>query len=297
MNCEQVTERLPWLLNHSLPAEEDQQARGHVGSCASCARELEQVRLAAQVFGAHLSPGSLVQLAWARPLTELDADLAHRHLGACVSCSGELALARESRGLEAQARPHASPTASMAWRWGALAAALPLAFVGGMFWRATPDSADLAARESEKQALETRISDLQTEVRRAQENGQALKQQIDRLAGPQPNVPVVEIFPDSLTLRSTQASQKNQVVVAADAAWVVLLLGSEKAPRGPVVVEVRDQSGSTVWRGSGLRPGPLGGYTLAVPATLLPNGRYAIGISTPGGRMIDRYPLEVSRAE
>lgn len=296
MNCEQVTERLPWLLNLSLPAEEDQQARGHVGSCASCARELEQVRLAAQVFGAHLSPGSLVQLAWDRPLTGLDADLAHRHLESCASCSEELALARESRGLEAQARPRASPAASMAWRWGALAAALPLAFVGGMLWRVTPDSADTAAAAAEKQGLQARIAALQSEIRREQESGEALEQQVGRLTGPQPNVAVVEVFPDSLALRSARPSQ-NRVAVEADAAWVVLLLSSGKARSGPVVVEVRDQSGSTVWRGSGLRPGPLGGYTLAVPSTLLPNGRYAIGISTPGGRMIDRYPLEVSRAE
>jgi hypothetical protein len=108
---------------------------------------------------------------------------------------------------------------------------------------------------------------------------------------------VVEIFPDSLTLRSTQASQKNQVVVAADAAWVVLLLGSEKAPRGPVVVEARDQAGKVVWLGSGLRPSPLGGYTLGIPSSLLPTGRYAIAISTQGGQTLDRYAIEVRRAE
>lgn len=296
MDCEQVRERLPWLLNHSLPAEEDQQARAHVGSCAPCARELDQVRLAAQVFGAHLSPGSLVQLAWDRPLTGLDADLAHHHLESCASCSEELALARESRGLEAQARPRASPAASMAWRWGALAAALPLAFVGGMFWRVTPDSADTATAAAEKQGLQARIAALQSEIQREQESGQALKQQVGRLTGPQPNVPVVEVFPNSLALRSARPSQ-NRVVVEAEAAWVVLLLSSGKARSGPVVVEVRDQSGSTIWRGSGLRPGPLGGYTLAVPSTLLPNGRYAIGISTPGGRTLDSYGLEVNRAE
>jgi hypothetical protein len=296
VNCEEVTQRLPWLFNHSLPAEEDQQARAHVGSCASCTRELDQVRLAAQVFGAHLSPASLVQLAWDRPLTEMDAGLAYRHLESCVSCSGELALARESRGLEAQARPRAFPAASMAWRWGALAAALPLAFVGGMAWRATPDSPSTAIAAAEKQGLQARIAALQSEIQREQERGLALKQQVGRLTGPQPNVPVVEVFPDSLALRSTRASQ-NRVVVGADAAWVVLLLSPEKARSGPVVVEVRDQSGSTIWRGSGLRPGPLGGYTLAVPSTLLPDGRYAIGIATPGGRTLDRYALEVSRAE
>jgi hypothetical protein len=286
---------LPWLLNHSLPAEEEQQARAHVGSCASCAGELEQARLAAQVFGAHLSPGSLVRLAWNRPLTEIDADLAHRHLESCASCSGELALARESRGLETQARSRASPTASMAWRWRALAAALPLAFVGGVIWRATRDSADTATAAAARQRLQSQVADLQSEIRREQESGRALKQQAGRLAGPQPNVPVVEVFPDSLSLRSARASQ-NRVVVEAEAAWVVLLLSAGTARSGPVVVEVRDQAGGTVWRGSGLRPGPFGAYTLAVPSTLFPDGRYALSICTPEGRTIDTYALEVSRA-
>jgi hypothetical protein len=293
LDCEYVKERLPWLLNRSLTAEADEQARAHVGSCASCARDLEGVRLAAQVFGAHLSPGSLVQLAWDQPLGGIDADLAKRHLESCVSCSGELALARESRGLEVQTPPRTSPTASMAWRWGALAAALPLAFAAGILWRTTRESSPGAA---EKERLQSQIADLQSEIRREQESGQALKQQIGRLADPQPNVPVVEVFPESLAVRSARTS-RNRVVVSADAAWVVLLLGSGKARSGPVAVEVRDQAGSAVWRGSGLRPGPFGAYTLAIPSSLLPNGRYAIGISTPGGRPIDSYHLEVGRAE
>lgn len=295
MDCQQVTDGLPRLLSGALPAEEDRQARGHLASCASCAREFEEVRLISQVVAAHLPAGTLVDLAWDRPPTGIDAGLARRHLEGCAACAEELALTRESRGLEAQAQRRSSTSVPLVWRWGALAAGLPLAFVGGLLWRTARDSADLAARESEKQALETRISELRTEVRREQEDGQALKQQIDRLAGPQPNVPVVEIFPDSLALRSAQASP-NQVVVAADAAWVVLLLGSQKAPSGPAVVEARDQAGKVVWRGSGLRPSPLGGYTLAIPSSLLPGGRYVIVVSTQEGQTLDRHTLEVRRA-
>ena len=296
LDCQQVTDGLPRLVSGALPAEEDRQARGHLASCASCARGFEEVRLISQLLAAHLPAGTLVDLAWDRPPTGIDADLARRHLESCAACAEELALTRESRRLEAQARRHTSTRGPLVWRWGALAAGLPLAFVGGMLWRTTRDSADITARESEKQALETRISDLQTEVRREQEDGQALKQQIDRLAGPQPNVPVVEVFPDSLTLRSTQASP-NQVVVAADAAWVVLLLGSQKASSGPAVVEARDQAGRVVWRGSGLRPSPLGGYTLAIPSSLLPGGRYALVLSTQRGQTMESYALQVRRAE
>ncbi len=294
MDCQNVAERLPWLLAGSLPPEEDRQARAHLASCASCAKELEDVRLAAQAFGAHLSADSLVELAWDRPLSRIDADLAQRHLESCASCAEELVLIRESRRLEAQARPRAT-RAPVVWRWGALAASLPLAFVAGVLWRAAGGSGDVTFNGADRERLETQIADLRAEARRAQENSQALKQQIDRLAGPQPNVQVVEIFPDSLALRSARSSQ-NLVVVEADSAWVVLLLGAENAPAGPAAVEVRNQAGEVVWRGSGLKPGPLGGYTLGVPSVLLPDGRYTIATSRQE-QTLDRYALEVRRKQ
>ena len=299
MGCEQVAERLPWLLTGALDPEEDREVRAHLAACSECQRDLQEIRLAAEVFEAHLPAGAVVDLAWDRPPAGIDEDLARRHLDRCASCAEELALARESRCLEREpaGRPRVSSFPSAAWRWGALAARLPLAFVGGVAYRAGRDQASLAALQSEKGQLEVRLGDLQQQLDRGRVDGQALKQQVDRLAAPQTNVAVVEVFPGTATLRSAQATEGIQVTIAAEATWLVLLLNLEKTPTGPAVVEVRDQTKRVVWQGGGLRPSPLGGYTLAIPSSLLSSGRYAITLSTGEGRPLGTYALSVRRTE
>jgi hypothetical protein len=299
VDCPYVAERLPWLLTGALNPEENRTVRDHLVSCPTCQGDLQSARLAAEVFDAHLPAGVVVDLAWNRPPAGIDPDTVRRHLERCPSCAEELALARESRRLESEGetRHRTLSFPSGAWRWGALAASLPLAFIGGSAWRATRDAAGLVSLESEKRHLEARIGDLQGRVERSQVDGRALQQQVDRLAAPQPNVTVVEALPGATTMRSAQGSGETRVTIAAGATWVVLLLNLEKTPAGPAAVEVRDQTERVIWRGGGLRPSSLGGYALGIPSSLLPQGRYEVALLTPEGRALGVYSLRVLRTE
>ncbi len=299
VDCPFVSERLPWLLTGALDPEEARQLRAHLASCPTCRRDLHSARLAGEVFEAHLPAAVLVDLAWNRPPGGIEPELARRHLERCPTCAEQLALARESRRLESEAEaPSRVPSfASAPWRWGALAAVLPLAFVGGAVWRASRDSAHLASLQVQKRNLEARVGDLQGELERGQVKGRVLEHQVERLAEPQPNVAVIEVFPNSSAMRSVRSAGESQVTMPADAAWVVLLLNLERTPTAPATVEVRDSARAVIWQGAGLRPNQLGGYTLAIPSRLLPQARYEVTLFTPARTPLAVYSLRLRQTD
>jgi hypothetical protein len=285
MECQQAEERLPWLLNGTLDREEAEAVQAHVSRCALCREALDETRRAAAVFGAHLPTSALVDLAWERPVSGLEAGLARRHVESCPTCAEELDLARESRRLEeAPARaapPAASPRPGYA-RYLALAASLAAAFTVGLWQgRARPDGGP-PPTGSAPPALSARVSELEQETRRLRDAAASLEAQLGSLRAPQLNLPVFELLPAGLTRRSA-GPEANELVIPRGAAFVALLLNVERLPAEPATIEVRNARGDVVWTGEGLRPGPLGGYTLAVPATLLPPGDYVLAVRAGGG--------------
>src|SRR4028119_1103245 len=142
-NCDDVTERLPWLLNGTLGDEESAAVREHLTRCASCRRALEETRLAWETFDQHPPTEEIVALAWG----ETSNAALEEHLESCPRCTAELELARMSRRLEEderilplQTKPlparrtqtEIAPAATGGWRgWRDAAAAASLAGVAG----------------------------------------------------------------------------------------------------------------------------------------------------------------------
>jgi hypothetical protein len=132
-NCDDVTERLPWLLNGTLGDEERAAVREHLAECASCRRALAETRLAWETFDQHPPTEEIVALAWG----ETPNPTLEEHLESCPRCTAELELARMSRHLEEDEKivplparrtePATAPAMTggrRGWRNAALAASL-----------------------------------------------------------------------------------------------------------------------------------------------------------------------------
>ncbi|HYO15489.1 MAG TPA: zf-HC2 domain-containing protein, partial [Thermoanaerobaculia bacterium] len=100
MTCEQAIEILPWYLNGTLEAKEQEEVRHHLGTCEACRQALAETRDAWRIFDQHLPSEALVALAWGETPAGIDSTLAERHLAACPQCAADLELARTSRHLE-----------------------------------------------------------------------------------------------------------------------------------------------------------------------------------------------------
>lgn len=297
MECEAVRERLPWLLNRSLQPDERAAVESHLAGCPGCRAELAETRRAAGLFDTHLPPSTLVDLAWDRPLVAFDAGTVRRHLDGCASCADELELLRESRRTaESDQAPFRLAPSVM--RPLALAASLVLAFaVGGRLERARFER-DSGGPRRELGELSARLATAAAEADRLRAAEGELRRRLDALGTPMANLPVVELLPGRGDQRSAAAAGGgNVVVVPRGAAYVALVLSTEARRRGPLAVELRASSGDVLWRAEGLLPGPLGAYTLGVPAERLPEGTASLVIlgEKAGTRPLEVFELQVRR--
>jgi hypothetical protein len=290
MDCEAASERLPWLYAESLAPAEAAEVRRHLETCARCRAEREETRRAAAVFDAHLPTAVLVDLAWDRPVTTLADELVQAHLAGCAGCREELALARESRRLEADAdAARVVRPARWSWRTAALPATLAAGLAAGAVWGrgtaprppVTPnDGPRVSALESEVARLRAITTDLETRVRAA--------------ASPRLNLPIFELLPGTLIERGG-AGGGNPVAIPKDAPEIALLLAADGPAGDPVGLVLADAGGREIWRGEGLRHGPPGGYVLTVPSSLLPDGAYVVTLRPTHGPEAT-YRVRVRRA-
>ena len=285
MSCDEVTERLPWLLNGSLEGDEREAVRAHLAACSRCARELEETRTAATVFAAHLPSSTLVDLTWERPDEGIPPELVQRHLESCPQCAEDLALARESRRLEAgQSPPRTSHRPRP--RFAEWAASLAASLLLGLWWggalaeRTTP-------RPAPSPGPRTPGPEQEEELRRLRSSVGALEAQLQDARSPQPNLPIFELLPSDHVVRS--GSGVREVVVPSSARLVALLLTSE-AIAAEADMEIRAAGGEKIWGGTGLRAGPLGAYGIGVSRGLLPAGEYELVLRPEGVVHALRHP-------
>jgi hypothetical protein len=295
MQCEQAVGLLPWLLNGSLEPDERRALEKHLGGCAACRKELEQTRRAAAVYGAHLPSAEIGALAWERPLSEVDPEIARRHLESCEGCAEGLRLARESRALEeGTGAPASAPWAARpraAWRSPLLATAACLALVSAGAWilasrRATSlVEAELRSVSDQLAAAEAAVAELR--------HGEAeLRRRLARAAAPQLNLPVFELLPGSQRRRAADTPQ--QLRVPAGAAFVALVLSTALPTDAVVRAELRGADGEAIPFEGELRAGALGGYTLGLPRAVLPEGRVRLVLYRAGSNApAESYDFEV----
>lgn len=284
MDCEETSQRLPFLLNGSLEPAERDAVRVHLRECEACRGDLKAARGVAEVFGAHLPTSVLVDLAFGAEPAGFDSALVRAHLDSCAACASDLALLRESRALEAEAPNRATALAarSRSWRPVGLAAALVTAFGAGVVSRAVRDEGRLGASESERSRLESRVGDLESEVRRLGGERERLAGEIDRLEAPRTNVAVAELLPAGRRQRSAAGGPRpDEVRLTSGTDLVVLLLGASS--RGVAEAEIRDARGAVVWKGGGLVPGALGSYSVAVPLARFSEGDHSILLRSGSG--------------
>jgi hypothetical protein len=279
MDCHGVSERLPWLLTGSLSASESEEVRRHLAACAACREELDETRRAAEVFGAHLSTSTILDLAWDRSPSGVEPGLAAAHLQGCVDCREELELARESRRAEAhELTVRRKPSIGFVLP-AALAAGLLIGFGLGGLRKPAPAPPDprVAQLEGESSRLRVLVSELEAAARTAR---------------PRINLPVFELMP-ALVRRGAEESGVD-VAIPSGATEVALLLSADGKPGTQASLVIRDAADREVWRTDGLVAVPPGGYVVTVPVEMLPAGRFALRLQPAGGKAVD-YAVRVRR--
>jgi hypothetical protein len=292
MDCDDASERLPWLHAGTLDERETAEVRRHLETCARCRDELDETRRAAAVFGAHLPTAVLLDLAWDRPVTALADELVQAHLESCADCREELALARESRRLEPAADgPPGAVLRPNRWSWraAALPATLAAGLAAGALWgRGTAPQPEPPVGDG------PRVSALEGEVARLRAITTDLEARVRAAASPRLNLPIFEILPGSLVERGAGGGG-NPVAIPRGADEIALLLSADAAAVDPVGLVLADAAGRELWRGEGLRHGPPGGYVVTVPSSLLPDGTYVVTLRPSHGPEVT-YRLRVRRA-
>jgi anti-sigma factor RsiW len=316
MNCDDVSEFLPWLLNGTLESKERDEVRRHLATCERCRAALEDTREAWTTFDQHLPAEALVALAYGETPSGIDAAVAERHLASCPQCAAELELARMSRRLEEDEKvavfPPAHPrneaaerAASRSWRAAALAAGFA-ALVGGSvgfyeFQQAGDMAAQLARRPAAQEspravpapapgtvdpALAEKVAQLEKETAaykaRSEQQIQQAAQQVAELdrktqASRQPQVNAWSGLVNPADVeRGANAAPPQEKVVPGDR-LSVLSLGTESEGTAVRELEIRDAGGTLVWTSPGLRSDAKSQqFSFGLPAGSLKPGRYTI---------------------
>jgi anti-sigma factor RsiW len=295
MDCEQAIERLPWLLNGTLAADERRAVEAHVADCGRCAQDLAATRAAWKVFAQHVPTADLVAYAADEP-TAVGKETIDRHLAGCPQCAAELEMARASRALSeheevallpsaaAQAAAGGRRRAPRLWRSSALAAGLVgIVAIGGWVHDA-----------GEVHALQARLETEHPGARQAALRGARPTAAV----GSSPiaaHPAVVSLEPDREET-AVRGEKPAAEIVPADADYLVLTLRpSERDVAGDHAAELVDAAGRVQPLTGRLFKDADGFYALGFPRRLLAPGGNEIRVyATGGGRraLVGRYALQ-----
>ena len=305
VDCDAIRERLPWLLNGSLEAEEAGGLEAHLEGCAACREERDRARLAARLFATHPTAGDLVAHAFG------DLDDAARaalgaHLAACEGCRQELDLVTASRDVMdggAGATVGVRPLPASRARALATAAAVAALIAAGGWWVTWQRlrSADAVA-EGRQAALQRRLEDLEAAAARpgappplatpaatpaAGERIAALERELAGLRQPSAGLAVLELVPEEMVVRGAPAATP---ALAGGEPAMLLLVAEGIADGGRY--RVRVERAGVPWEGAA-RAARAGELALYLPARSLPPGRHRLQVLTPAGETVASYRIVV----
>lgn len=114
VECRRAVELLPWLLNATLEAQEEQTLRAHVDACHACQAELADAHDAWALGTGHLPASALVDYAFGPPGSAAQRARVEAHVAVCPTCAEELALTRQAQHELAQDDESEGPVAAVA---------------------------------------------------------------------------------------------------------------------------------------------------------------------------------------
>jgi hypothetical protein len=276
-----TSDQLRNYLRGGMTAEEHAQAQDHLVLCRHCAGLLLALGGFAQLeqpTGTVLSDAELAS-AW-----EETKAIIERHR------AGEPRQAVERRRVLQAFRP------AHAW---ATAASLLIALLAIGAWslslyrenRRLADALGVVPRRRDQPAPAGGVPSIAAYEQQVAE----LRQQVDTLSQPQPNVHVFDLYPADATRSSSSDATTMNVPPGANLITVILNTAAEHEYRD-YSVDVLDQSGTRIWQGERLRKTAFGNFTLMVPRRFLPTGRYRIQLRGVGGgqaTVIEQYAVRV----
>ncbi len=320
MDCEQVKERLPWLVNSSLEAAELAPVQQHLKGCERCRQELADTHAALAIFDQHVPAAALVDHVFGRSTAGLSSERITRHLAECLTCQAEHKLLKESQAsltdpVEPQQAWQGRPAGRPIPYWHRLAAAAALVAAltaAGWIWtwnRLQADRAtiveleqqlhraetaspgrgeiDLAARigqlERSTQEMASRNSQLTDRLTAAQKLADLLGRRLNALRLPQLNIPIIDLFPASLNLRGDPLVGE-LTAVPRDHDMVVLVLSTRLPnPGQELQVQLLDADGVVHWQQQGLRLSVNHDFSLHLPTITLAAGTYQLQVLAAAG--------------
>ncbi len=326
MDCDRVTELLPWLLNGAMDDPEQRQVKDHIVTCPRCRQELADIVLAWNIYQSHVPADVLVDYAFQRPVSDPQPEAIERHLATCNECAEQFGMARESyrwsESEEPESVPGPEPAATQKvkwwemWRWqyAALAASLAAMIAGGgWLWTWQRARTWQAGSVEEQQVARERLAGLEAENQRLRQVETQLRQQGDEvnrqiaqlqkqneeLSAPQLNVLALDVYPIASSERLGKADDKT-VRIPADAKIVTLFLNSQsRAGYRSYRLEIVDESGRQVWSNGGLaRQAGTNSYTINLRADSLAPGRYTINVYAETGERrapVDSYRIRIAQ--
>jgi hypothetical protein len=236
--------------------------------------------------------GETLARAAAGDLSPAEREQVVDHLAGCSDCAEEYRLATSLEPWAADAGTGTGRQRITPWLSGLAAAAVVAISTSAGLW---------SYFELRRSRVELeRATEL---ARRSAEDTAGLRREVAQLAQPQINVVIADVFPPDATRGERGSDGEPTIVVPADARlFTVILNSSDAAPPNPsgYTLEVLNDGGSLVWRGAGLQRSRFGTFTVALPRTLLPAGRYRLVLRAPdpnaapaGSRIVHEYPLHI----
>ena len=236
------------------------------------------------------------------------------HLVGCPDCAEEYRLLGPLREWAQEALPgtpskvvEMKPAAPRQWRIPhALAAGLAVVSLGLGSWslslrqesRRLQDSLEeqnkVAAEEHRRLEAVTRQAG-ELESRMAE-----LRGNLDALAQPTANVPIVDLLPHGAE-RGGETAGGTVVAIPPKVGLVTLILNLGNEPAYPAYsADLQRKDGLVIWHGEGLTRSPENNFTLVLPARLVPSGDYrlrVLGVRRDGGKVpLQDYSLRVVAA-